>query len=288
MTKTKIKQQSEIAIVGMSAILPGSEDITGFWANILAKQDEIKEVPTSHWLVDDYYDPDPNARDKTYGKKGAFLPDVEFDPMVFGMLPSQLESTDTGQLLAMMVAKQVLEDAYNGQFKSADKSKISVILGTTGSTELILEMASRMERPKWVKALREEGLDEERVNSVCDRISAQYVEWQESSFPGLLANVVAGRIAHKLDLGGTNFGPTLTVAEIHAHCPHAVVHGQLAPFTYSRNEEANIVAEFLRDLDQAREKRGLQFTTAGSINNGSRLSGMRLVMAAIQRHGRYA
>ncbi len=91
----------------------------------------------------------------------------------------------------------------------------------------------------------------------------------------------------ELDLSGTNFGPTLTVAEIRRHCPHAVIDGQLAPFTYSRNEEANMVAEFLRDFDQAREARGLNFTTAGSINNGSRLSGMRLLMAAIQRHGRY-
>lgn len=91
----------------------------------------------------------------------------------------------------------------------------------------------------------------------------------------------------ELDLTGTNFGPTLTVAEIREHCPHAVIQGQMAPFTYSRNEEANMVAEFLRDFDQAREARGLLFTTAGSINNGSRLSGMRLLMAAIQRYGRY-
>ncbi|MFU8779774.1 MAG: uroporphyrinogen decarboxylase family protein [Kiritimatiellia bacterium] len=91
----------------------------------------------------------------------------------------------------------------------------------------------------------------------------------------------------ELDLTGTNFGPTLTVAEIRAHCPHAVIDGQLAPFTFSRNEEANMVAEFLRDFEQARAARGLNFTTAGSINNGSRLSGMRLLMAAIQRYGRY-
>jgi len=90
-----------------------------------------------------------------------------------------------------------------------------------------------------------------------------------------------------LDLTGTNFGPTLTVAQIRKHLPNAVIDGQLAPFTYSRNEEANIVAEFLRDFDQAREKRGLNFCCAGSINNGSRLSGMRLLMAAIQRYGRY-
>ena len=91
----------------------------------------------------------------------------------------------------------------------------------------------------------------------------------------------------ELNLSGTNFGPTLTVSEIREHCPNAVIDGQLAPFTYSRNEEANMVAEFLRDFDQAKEKRGLNFTTAGSINNGSRLTGMRLLMAAIQRYGRY-
>lgn len=91
----------------------------------------------------------------------------------------------------------------------------------------------------------------------------------------------------ELDLTGTNFGPTLTVSEIREHCPNAIINGQMAPFTYSRNEEANMVAEFLRDFDQAKEKRGLCFATAGSINNGSRLSGMRLLMAAIQRYGRY-
>jgi len=94
-------------------------------------------------------------------------------------------------------------------------------------------------------------------------------------------------LIRELDLTGTNFGPTLTVSEIREHCPNAVIDGQLAPFTYSRNEEANMVAEFLRDFDQARALRGLNFTTAGSINNGSRLSGMRLLMAAIQRYGRY-
>jgi uroporphyrinogen decarboxylase len=92
----------------------------------------------------------------------------------------------------------------------------------------------------------------------------------------------------QLNLTGTNFGPTVTVAEIRRHCPRAVIDGQLAPFTYSRNEEANMAAEFLRDFRQARDARGLRFCTAGSVNNGSRLTGLRLLMATIQRHGRYA
>jgi len=91
----------------------------------------------------------------------------------------------------------------------------------------------------------------------------------------------------RLGLTGTNFGPTVMVRDIRTHCPRAVIYGELAPFTFSRDEKDNIVREFLRDFSQARESRGLVFATAGSINNGSRLTGMRLIMAAIQRHGRY-
>lgn len=94
-------------------------------------------------------------------------------------------------------------------------------------------------------------------------------------------------ILGRLDLTGTNFGPTVTVAEIREHLPNAVIDGQLAPFIFSRNDEEGMVAEFLRDFAQARGSRGLRFTTAGSINNGSRLTGMRLLMSAIQHCGRY-
>jgi len=90
-----------------------------------------------------------------------------------------------------------------------------------------------------------------------------------------------------LDLTRVNFGPTVTVAEIRKHLPRAVIDGALAPFTYSRNEEEDMVLEFLRDVDMAREKRGLNFATAGSINNGTQLTSMRLLMAAVQRYGRY-
>lgn len=91
----------------------------------------------------------------------------------------------------------------------------------------------------------------------------------------------------ELDLRGVNFGPTLRVRDIRQHCPRAVIHGQLAPFTYSRNDEEGMVREFLRDFGEAREQRGLVFATAGSINNGSRLTGMRLIMAAIERFGQF-
>lgn len=91
------------------------------------------------------------------------------------------------------------------------------------------------------------------------------------------------------NLTGCNFGPTVTVREIRKYMPHTRIDGQLAPFTFMRNNEADIVAEVKRDCEAAKENdaRGLNFGTAGSINNGSLLTSLRTVMAAIQNYGRY-
>ncbi|MFD8496445.1 SDR family NAD(P)-dependent oxidoreductase [Amycolatopsis sp. NPDC059657] len=193
--------QLPIAVVGVSALLPGSSDVDGFWRSVLGGRDLIKDVPESHWLIEDYYDADPSAPDKTYGKRGAFLDPVDFDPMAYGIPPNQLEATDTTQLLSLMVADRVLADV--GGQSEIDRDKVSVILGTA-PLELLATMASRLQRPVWLKALRENGIPESSAQAVCDSIAGNYVPWQEASFPGLLSNVVAGRIANKFDLHGTN------------------------------------------------------------------------------------
>jgi uroporphyrinogen decarboxylase len=91
----------------------------------------------------------------------------------------------------------------------------------------------------------------------------------------------------RLGMTEANFGPGVPVAEIRRHLPRAAIYGRLAPFTFAGNDGEQIVEEFLRDFAEAREKRGLVFATAGSVNDGSRLASLRLIMAAIQRHGRY-
>ncbi|MCO4745529.1 MAG: acyltransferase domain-containing protein, partial [Proteobacteria bacterium] len=193
-----------IAIVGASALFPGSVDKTGFWNDILAGSDLISDVPKTHWLIDDYFDDDLKKPDHTYASRGGFLKDIPFDALSWGVPPSILSATDTSQLLALVIALRVLEDAHQGQFANADKSRTSVILGVTSSQELLGSMVSRLQHPIWRKSMREAGLPESEVNDIVERISSHYATWQESTFPGLLGNVVAGRIANRLDLGGTN------------------------------------------------------------------------------------
>lgn len=89
------------------------------------------------------------------------------------------------------------------------------------------------------------------------------------------------------NLTGCNFGPTVTVEEIRKHMPNTRIDGQLAPFTFMRNNEKDIIAEVKRDCDMAKDSKGLNVMTAGSINNGSLLTSMQTVMAAIQNFGRY-
>ena len=197
-------QRQPIAIVGVSAIFPGSHDANGFWRDILAGKDLLTDVPATHWRIDDYYDADPSAPDKTYARRGGFLAPMDFDALGWGIPPSTIPATDTSQLLALIAARAVLEDAARAQFETMDRSRISVILGVTSAQELLFSLVSRLQRPVWQKALRETGLPEDEVQAACERIAAHYVPWQEASFPGLLGNVVAGRIANRLGLGGTN------------------------------------------------------------------------------------
>ena len=92
----------------------------------------------------------------------------------------------------------------------------------------------------------------------------------------------------RLGLTGVNFGPTVLVPEIRKYLPKARIDGCLAPFAFMRNDEDEIIAQVKRDCEAAKATgRGVNIATAGSINNGSLLSSMRLVMAAIQNFGRY-
>ncbi|MCI0366384.1 MAG: SDR family NAD(P)-dependent oxidoreductase [Phycisphaerales bacterium] len=191
-----------IAVTGVGALFPGDVEPDGFWRTILSGRDCIRDVPAEHWLLDDYYDPDPAVPGKTYARRGAFLSPVDFDPMEHGIPPNMLPSTDSVQLLALIVAKRVLEGCCD--FSRVDRDRIAVILGVASATELVSTMSGSLQQPVIEKALRASGLPQNQIEAICDRISQCYVDWTESTFPGLLGNVVAGRIANRFDLGGMN------------------------------------------------------------------------------------
>ena len=203
MVAKKSRSFNPIAVVGVGAIFPGSHHAHQFWRHIISGKDLITIVPKSHWLLEDHYDSNPAAIDKTYCKRGAFIPDIPFDPLEFGIPPNTMVVIDNAQLLGLVVAKQVLVDTIGVQYGNQDLSRVSVMIGTSALSSFKY-VSARMQRPVWDKVLTEAGLDKPLIATLCDRIANYYQDWQENTFPGLLPNVVSGRIANRFNLGGTN------------------------------------------------------------------------------------
>ena len=188
----------------MSAIYPGETGLEGYWRTVSGGRDAITEVPPTHWLIDDYYDADPSVPDKTYCKRGGFIDPVPFDPVKFGIPPNALQTTDSAQILALIAAKQVLDKVTGGR-DDVDLDRTDIILGVASTTELVVQAGARLQGPVWRKAMLENGLSEAEAEEISGDIAAHYPPWVESTFPGLLGNVVAGRVANRLNLGGCNF-----------------------------------------------------------------------------------
>ncbi|MGG6285201.1 beta-ketoacyl synthase N-terminal-like domain-containing protein [Leptolyngbya sp. AN03gr2] len=197
-------QRNPIAIVGIASVFPQAQNLQEYWENILHEVDCITDVPSSRWSVDDYYDPNPRAPDKTYSKRGGFIPDTDFDPMEFGLPPNLLEVTDISQLLSLVVARQAIEDAGYGESRQFDHADTGVILGVAVGRQLAQPFAARLQYPLWERVLKSTGISAEDRQKIIEKLNLAYVQWEENAFPGMLANVVPGRIANRLNLGGTN------------------------------------------------------------------------------------
>ncbi len=193
-----------VAIIGLAGRFPKAGDVQEFWNNVVSARDCSDVVPSSWWRTDEYYDPDPFAQDKTYCRRGGFLTPEVFDPKEFGMPPNTLDSTGLVQLLSLVVAKEALEDAGQGRADWYEAARTGVVLGVCGTNSTLLPLAARLFVPQVAEIMRAQGVPEDTVDAVVRSQLAAFPKWTEDSFPGVLGNVVSGRIANRLDLGAAN------------------------------------------------------------------------------------
>ncbi|CAM2066050.1 SDR family NAD(P)-dependent oxidoreductase [Sulfidibacter corallicola] len=182
----------KLAIVGMACVYPGAPDLDSFWSNIINGVDAVREVPAERWRIEDYYDPEGNGGNgKTGCKWGGFIDPVAFDPLSYGIPPQSLAAIEPVQLLALEVARRALADSGYDQ-REFDRERTSVIFGAESGTDLGGAYGFRNMFPHFLGNMPAE------LDAALPRLT-------EDSFPGVLANVIAGRIANRLDLGGVNY-----------------------------------------------------------------------------------
>lgn len=193
----------DIAIVGMACHFPRAQGLREYWQNIMRGVDAIREVSDDRWSSAQLFDPQRGVKDKVYSKWGGFLDDIAFDPQRYGIAPATLAAIEPAQLLTLEVARQALEDAGFDRRPFA-RERTACIMAVGGMNDLGTIFNFRALLPQYLA--RVEGLPEETRRQILDTLFEQELpKWTEDTFPGILGNVVAGRIANRLDLGGSNF-----------------------------------------------------------------------------------
>lgn len=192
-----------IAIIGMACMFARAPDLQTFWNNILDRVDAIDE-PVENWDAKRYLDA---GRIKT--QYGGYLKDLyRFDPREFGIMPSSMDGGEPDQFLALRVASDALADAgYLGA--GFDHSDTGVILGH--STYLhrgqgtIIQNDIGVDQTLEVVSAMLPHLDAGRLLQIRALLAATVPPMTPDIAPGLVPNVMTGRIANRLNLRGPNY-----------------------------------------------------------------------------------
>lgn len=118
----------QIAIVGMSGMMPKANDIDEFWSNIIKGVDGVDELPPHYLDHKKYYTPQKQAG-KTRCKWGGTVSERDcFDPLFFNLSPWEAESMSPHQRLVLQEGWKAIENAgYNP--KDLSGSKTGVFIG---------------------------------------------------------------------------------------------------------------------------------------------------------------
>jgi amino acid adenylation domain-containing protein len=132
MTSDRIRAE-DIAVIGMSGRFPQSPDLQSFWQLLSEGKNAITEVPSLRWNLQDWYDKNPDAPNKTYSRWGGFVDCIdEFDPLFFQISPREAELMDPQQRLFLEVAWEALEDAgYSPE--SFAQTQVGVFVGCSNN-----------------------------------------------------------------------------------------------------------------------------------------------------------
>lgn len=218
------KGQGDIAIIGMACLFPGAPDLDTYWHNILSKVDAITDPPPEAWDADVFYDPGSTANDRVYCKRGGFIsPLATFDPLDYGIMPLAVQGGEPDQWLALQVARAALADAgYDDDIP--ERHRAAVILGkgtylNRGNLIAVQHGQVVDQTLEILKTLHPEYTAAD-LQMIRQQLKQSLPPFNADTAPGLIPNIIAGRIANRLDL----MGPSYTVDAACASSLIAVDH----------------------------------------------------------------
>ena len=200
-------RSDRVAIVGMACLMPRSNDIHEYFRHVLRGDDCIEEVPDARWRHALYYGADA-GKDRTVSKWGGFVPVQSFDPREHGIPPHALSGIDPAQILTLLVVQRALADA-GMEMQAVESNRVSVVMGGEASLDVAAQYVIRAFLP---------GL----LGTLPPELDARLADLTEDSFPGVLGNLITGRVSNRLNLGGANYTVNAacasSLAALHCAC----------------------------------------------------------------------
>jgi acyl transferase domain-containing protein len=194
----------------MACIFPAAPDVRTYWENILDKVCAISDPP-EEWGADIFFDPDSRSNDRVYCKAGGYLKNLaEFDPLAYGIMPNSVDGGEPDQFLALRVADESLSDA-GYRDRPFDRSRTGVFIGrgtyfNRGYVTLVQHGLVVDQTIGILQALEACGPDGS-VRELRRQLKDGLPPMGPDTIPGLVPNIMCGRIMNRLDL----MGPSYTV-----------------------------------------------------------------------------
>lgn len=196
-------EQEDIAVIGMACMFPGAEDVATYWSNILHGVDAISD-PLPAWDAERYLG---DGRIAT--ARGGYLRDLyRFNAQEFGIMPRGMDGGEPDQFLALKVARDALADAGYAD-AGKDHRNTGIILGH--STYLhrgqgnIVQHGLVLDQTLALLGHLFPEVPAERLTAVRRLLAERLPPFNVDIAPGIVPNVMTGRIANRLDLTGPNY-----------------------------------------------------------------------------------
>ncbi len=124
------KCSNEIAIVGISCMLPQANEADELWENIVGKKDCIVEISKEKWNESNFFDSNIDSKNKISSKWiGEVSALKEFDNKFFSISPAEADNMDPDQRALLQETWKCIEDS-GISLKTLREKRTSVIVGT--------------------------------------------------------------------------------------------------------------------------------------------------------------
>jgi acyl transferase domain-containing protein/phosphopantetheinyl transferase len=198
------KTPEAVAIIGMACIFPKAGDIQTFWRNITAALDAIDD-PLPEWEANRYL-----SSERIHTSRGGYLKDLfRFDPLSYGIMPKSMDGGEPDHFLALRVAREALSDAGYASDQTYDHRETGIVLGH--STYLHRGQANHIQHhiilDQTIELLEAlfPAMNADQKSAVRNLLLSKLPHSYADNAPGLVPNVMTGRIANRLNLRGPNY-----------------------------------------------------------------------------------